>query len=215
MKVEIFTTVGNMEYIVPLFLKHYRSAFPDAVINVAACNSTDNSVKLCEEAGCKISFFHGYVPYKKEPILTHLKNSCWKKSDADWIIVCDIDELCHISQKDLVDLDDVDIIRFNGYNMFDEEDVQDPELMVWGAPSSPYSKCCMFRKRIGEIRYQHGAHLCKPAKNFRVLENKYKLLHYKKGCFNFENYCALNPTVKRSAHELIWNYTRKGLTKVL
>jgi hypothetical protein len=215
MKVEIFTTVGNMEYIVPLFLKHYKSAFPDAVINVAACNSTDNSVKLCEEAGCNISFFHGYRPYKTESILTFRKNNCWKKSDADWIIVCDIDELCHISQNDLKDLDGVDIIRFKGYNIFDEDEVQDPELMVWAAPSVPYSKSCMFRKSIKEINYKPGAHLCNPPRTAKILEDKYMLLHYKKGHFNFENYCATIPYGKKTAHEVMWKTLRKGLTKVL
>lgn len=215
MSVEIFTTVGNMEYIVPLFLKHYKSAFPDAVINVYACNSTDNSVKLCEEAGCKIHYFYGYVPYKKEQPLTFLKNNRWKDSKADWVIVCDIDELCHISQEDLEDIKDFDIIRFCGYNMFDEDGVKDPELMTWGAPSPPYSKCCMFKPSIRNINYKPGAHECVPPRTARILTDKYKLLHYKRSYFNFENYLASQPQFKLSDAKKLWAFTRTGLTKVL
>lgn len=215
MKVEIFTTVGNMEYIVPLFIKHYQKAFPGAVINAAACNSTDNSVKLFEEAGCKVTYFHGYIPYKKEPILTFHKNNCWKKSEAEWIIVCDVDELCHITEKDLDDLDQVDIVRFQGYNMFDEDNVQDPELMVWGSPSGPYSKSCLFRKKIKEINYQHGAHLCKPPRTVRIQEYQYKLLHYKQANFTFDKYCASSPKTRPSDLKKIWDFSRTGLTKVL
>ena len=215
MNVEIFTTVGNMEYIVPLFLKHYKAAFPDAVINVYTCNSTDNSVKLCQEAGCNIYEFFGYVPYKKEQPLTFLKNNRWKESKADWVIVCDIDELCQITQEDLKDLTDVDIIQFSGYNMFDEDGVKDPELMVWGAPSSPYSKCCMFRPRIRNINYKPGAHECLPPRTARILKNKYKLLHYKKNHFNFEDYSKSSPKMKSTAIKQIWEFMRRGLTKVL
>ena len=215
MSVEIFTTVGNMEYIVPLFLKHYKSAFPDATINVYACNSTDNSVKLCEEAGCVIHSFSGYIPYKREQPLTFLKNNRWKESKADWIIVCDIDELCHISQEDLKDLDGVDIIRFCGYNMYDEEDVKDPELMTWGVPSVPYSKCCMFRRSIKNINYKPGAHECVPPVTAKILKDKYKLLHYKKSNFNFEYFSASVPTMKPADRKKVWDYNRKGLTKVL
>ena len=215
MKVEIFTTAANSEYIVPLFLKHYRACFPEAVINVAVNNSTDSTLKLFEDAGCNILPLHGYIPYKREPILTCYKNTSWKKSQAEWILVCDIDELCHITEKDLDDLGHVDIVRFQGYNMFDDDNCQDPALMVWGAPSTAYSKSCLFRKSIKDINYKHGAHVCTPLKKYKVQEFKYKLLHYKWANFTFENYCEANPKTKPSELKKIWDFSRTGLIKVL
>ena len=215
MKVEIYTTVGNVEYIVPFFLKHYKRCFPGAIINVAAANSTDNSIKLCQEAGCNISYLHGFIPIKTEKILTNFKNNCWKNSEADWIIVCDIDELCQITEKDLAELQEYDVIRFQGYNMFDEDNVKDPEFMTWGAPSLPYSKACLFRKSIKEINYQDGSHICKPSPPARVQEFKYKLLHYKQCFFTYEKFCKHHSNTKKEHLKKIWDHFRINLTKVL
>lgn len=181
--VEIYTVVKNGEYYLPLYLKHYQSSFPGCIINIYNNNSTDNTVKLCREAGCIIHPF----PIFTEPLHTFVNNHYWKTSKADWIICVDIDELVQITSEELEKLGSTNIIEFVGYNMIDKENKGSMELYKFGYPSIPYNKAAMFKKSVKEINYDLGAHTCKPL-NPIYSKGKYKLLHYKKVWANFKNF---------------------------
>ena len=56
--------------------------------------STDNSVNIMNEYGVNV------IPYDtqgklEESAFLNIKNNSWKGSDADWVIVCDTDELIY------------------------------------------------------------------------------------------------------------------------
>ena len=125
-----------------------------------------------------------------EELLKDWKNNIWKNSDADWIIVCDIDELLETSMNDLLSLQEsVNVIKTQGYNMIDVTlDDLPIEQLTYGAPSEGYSKSVMFKnKSITEINYLGGAHTAYPSPDPVYSDNIYKLLHYKKQNFSLKN----------------------------
>jgi len=190
MKVEIFTAIKDEEHILPFFINHYRNAFPECIINIYDNNSTDKSVEICKANNCNVFDFPDFIPYLKEDILTDLKNNVWKKSDADWIIVCDIDELLEITNHDVLHLqDNVNIITTQGYNMID---ITDNNLSIdnlkHGVPTITYSKSIMFKnKSIKEINYSLGSHTADPQPTPVYSNSVYKLLHYNSKNFTLTN----------------------------
>mgnify|MGYP000341654859 CR=1 FL=1 len=190
MKVEIFTAIKNEEDILPFFINHYINAFPECIINIYDNNSTDKSVEICKANNCNVFNFPDFIPYVKEELLTDLKNNIWKNSNADWIIVCDVDELLDISMSDLLHLqENVSIIKTQGYNMIDvTEDDLPIEKLTYAAPSESYSKLVMFKNKIiNEINYSLGAHTANPQPNPVYSNGIYKLLHYNSKNFTLKN----------------------------
>tara|TARA_R110000868_G_C10910742_1_gene764951 strand:+ start:596 stop:1243 length:648 start_codon:yes stop_codon:yes gene_type:complete len=188
MTVEIFTVIKNAEYILPLYLEHYTSNFPGCKINIFDNGSTDSSLELCREAGCTITDFPDYVFSTNEGPLTDLKNNVWKGSKADWVIICDVDEILQINGEDLLNLTEVDIVQFRGFNMVDINDQKDPRLFTYGLSAGMYSKACLFRPSIEEINYTPGAHGFEPDPKYKVSKFQYRLFHYNKSWFNLETF---------------------------
>lgn len=199
MKVEIFSIMKNEQSMLPFYLKHYQNKFSNCIINVYDNGSTDNSIQICKDAGCNIGIFPVYT----EELLQDWKNNIWKNSDADWIIVCDVDELLDMSMNDLLSLEEnVNVIKTQGYNMIDvtEDDLPIEEL-TYGSPSEGYSKLVMFKnKSINEINYSGGAHTANPLPNPVFSEKTFNLLHYKRQNFSLKNL--------KKAHE---DYQGKGI----
>jgi hypothetical protein len=188
MTVEIFTVIKNAEYILPFYLEHYTRNFPGCKINIFDNGSTDSSIQLCKEVGCNIIPFLEFVPLVKEHYLTDLKNNIWKGSKADWVIICDVDEILQINGEDLLDLTEVDIVQFRGFNMVDINDQKYPELFTHGLSAGMYCKACLFRPSIEEINYTPGAHGFEPDPKYKVSKFQYRLFHYNKSWFNLENF---------------------------
>ena len=187
--VEIYSIMKNEERILPLYLEHYQTAFPGCVINVYDNGSTDGSVELCRSAGCNIGIFPKY----DELLLQEFKNTIWKKSKADWIIVCDVDELLQVNQADLDQLGDVDVIWFKGYTMIDVDGTQNPRSFHTGCASPPYDKCAMFRSTVRNMNYSIGAHLASPVPAPRYSKHNHFLLHYSRSWFTLDNFLKRFP----------------------
>lgn len=214
MKVEIFTVVKDAMYILPYYIEHYRSAFPGCKINMYDNGSTDGTIEYCLEHGCTVTPFLEYRVYMNEPVLQKLKNNVWKTSDADWFIVCDIDELIQITQEDVLKLDPkINIIQFKGYNMVDKDGLKDPTKFCYGFPTKPYDKCCMFTRGVGEINYLPGAHECKPKKPV-YSKYQFNLLHYNKSWFSLEEFTKWHKNAPRHVLEKIYKESTKNLVKV-
>jgi glycosyltransferase involved in cell wall biosynthesis len=92
MKIDVFTTCYNEQIILPYFLKHYKKFANN--ITVYDNMSTDNSVKIMNEYGVNVIQFDTNGKFE-ESVLMNIRNNCWKNSDADWVIVCDTDELIY------------------------------------------------------------------------------------------------------------------------
>ena len=158
--------------------------------------------------------------------MTDLKNNIWKNSDADWIIVCDIDELLQITENNIQLLPvDVNVISTKGYNMIDLNDEKLLlEELVYGVYAPPYSKKIMFKnKHILEINYQIGAHLANPFPNPVYSIEEFNLLHYNKGMFTLDSMCEkfkygktkLNEHLINKSLDVLWNSNKTLSIKVL
>lgn len=211
MKIEIFTVIKDAEYILPLYLEHYTRNFPGCKINIYDNGSTDSSLDLCRNAGCTITDFPDYVFSTNEGPLTDLKNNIWKTSDADWVIICDVDEIIQINHEDLANLNEVDIVQFRGYNMIDTDDLKDPQLFTHGISAGMYCKACLFRPSIEEINYTPGAHGFNPDPKYKVSKFQYKLFHYNRSWFNLENFYVCHSFHSK---ELVKDVYFKSLEKI-
>lgn len=206
MTIEIFTIVKNGEYILPLYLEHYRKNFPDCVINIFDNNSTDKTVSLCKNAGCIVKRFPEFDLSKQQ----YLNNNVWKSSTADWVIVCDVDELAQINQSDIENLNpDINVIQFRGYNMLDVYNDKDPKLFNHGFPSPAYDKCLMFKPTLKEIGYMHGAHLVDPKPNPVYSKLQYKMYHYNKSWFTLNNFIAKHSLTSVRDLKTVYNLALK------
>jgi glycosyltransferase involved in cell wall biosynthesis len=183
MKIDVFTTCYNEQIILPYFLKHYKKFANN--ITVYDNMSTDNSVKIMNEYGVNVIQFDTNGKFE-ESVLMNIRNNCWKNSDADWVIVCDTDEL--IYHEDIINYlsntNSTHIIT-EGYEMMTETlpttKGQIYEEIKNGYFKPDYSKPCLFKpSEITETNFAPGSHTSRPTGNVININNSgIKLLHYK------------------------------------
>jgi len=208
--VEIFTITRNGEYILPLYLKHYQESFPGCKINIFDNHSTDRTWELCQNAGCNMDIY----PKFTIALERKFKNTIWKKSTADWVIVCDQDELVQITAADLDSLPQtVNVVQFKGYNMVDVEETKDPMLFTHGYHSETYDKCCMFRPSLKEINFSPGSHFCEPCRGV-FSRYEYLLFHYNQSWFSFANFCNKHKHAFRKDLERVYNLALEKVVKL-
>lgn len=186
LKVEIYSVMKNEAKMLPLYIEHYRSRFPGCIINVFDNHSTDDSVAICLDAGCEVGIFDNYT----EPLLQEFKNNIWKESDADWIIVCDIDELLNVSAADIAGLPpQINVIHADYFNMIDPTGKgEDYASLEYGVSTYPASKCVMFKREvIKDMNYSIGAHSCNP-KPVAYYSEPFPLWHYTPTSMTFQNF---------------------------
>lgn len=182
MKIEVFAICYNEEALLPYFLRHY-SAFCQK-ITVFDNFSTDRSNEIC--LANKIT---EVIPYNtgdqiRDDIYLQIKNNCWKGSKADWVIICDIDELVyHPFIHTVLSSTEATAIAPPLFNMFASEFPTTP-LQIWdevmtGVPGG--AKLNLFRPyQVKEINYDPGCHVCFPEGNIILDKNsEIKTLHMK------------------------------------
>jgi glycosyltransferase involved in cell wall biosynthesis len=94
LNIDVYSVCHNEAEFLPYFLSHYET-FARQII-VYDNHSTDSSRDILRSHP-KVRLIEGFgqPDVFEEDDLTALRNTCWKGSDADWVIVCDIDELLH------------------------------------------------------------------------------------------------------------------------
>jgi hypothetical protein len=170
MKIEAFAICYNEEALLPYYLKHY-SEFCDQ-ITIFDNYSTDRSEEICK-ANPKVRLIKYDTGNQiRDDIYLQIKNNCWKTSDADWVIVGDIDELVYhadiIKALKNVILSDATIITPQMYNMYSEKfpttEGQIYEEVYLGIACG--SKTNVFRPReITNVNYDPGCHVAHPEGN--------------------------------------------------
>jgi len=148
--------------------------------------------------GCDVKKF-GQPGVLDDQAYLDVKNNCWRNSNADWVIVCDADEIifpdnvdhiANIREFNLWDLPikikseiigDATIIKTRGWNVYSNEMPKNDLLEITtGYEFHNYSKSIMFSpKDIKEMNYEPGAHKCNPIGNVIYSEETFDLLHYK------------------------------------
>jgi glycosyltransferase involved in cell wall biosynthesis len=148
--------------------------------------STDNSVNIMNEYGVNV------IPYDtqgklEESAFLNIKNNSWKGSDADWVIVCDTDELIyHENIIELLTNTHANHIVTEGYEMVSETlpttEGQIYEELKFGYSKPDYSKACLFKpSEVTNINFGPGCHFSSPTgpNIISIRDSGIKLLHYK------------------------------------
>jgi len=205
MKIEAYILCYNEKKMVRHTLAHY-SDFCDR-IRIFDNESTDGTPDIIKKHFPKVEIESYYSANEiNDAVYTEIKNNCWKDSDADWVIVCDMDELLYASggiRKILEELHhlQVPISKVEGYNMIADhfptnynKPITDQvrggmraysfELLEQGLQEPSFDKSIIFcPQRVREINYTIGAHQCFPIKSITLItEPVYeplKLLHMK------------------------------------
>ncbi len=165
--IEVFAICYNEEAMLPFFIEHYQAM--GATITIFDNMSTDRSKEIILAAGCTYRTFDSNNQIRDDLYL-NIKNNCWKQSKADWVIVCDIDEILEIpfSTKPYT------MINTKGFDMIGLPGSRS------GVFNRKYSKHIMFRpSQIREISYKPGCHTCSPQGKVVASKEQAHVLHYK------------------------------------
>lgn len=182
MKIDCHFIAFNESETIHLTIKHYQ-AFCRQVY-VYDNFSTDNTREIAESMGCIVKPF-GIAGELNDREYLKVKNECWKGSDADWVIVCDADEILFNPKMDLFYASKAGgtIIKTQGVNMFSEFIPKESWMEInTGIEDENYSKLICFNPReLTEINYVYGCHKATPKGNalFYYYDCPIKLLHYK------------------------------------
>lgn len=167
--IDVFAICYNEEVMLPHFIKHYKDNF-GAKITIYDNFSTDKSQQIIQDLGCNLITYDsgGQI---RDDLYLGIKNECWKKSKAKWVIVCDVDEFIEVPKEPI---DKCSIISTKGYDMIG----MPPSRK--GVANPMYNKSIMFRPNcLKQIGYQPGAHKCDPSGKVVYSELPVNLLHYK------------------------------------
>jgi glycosyltransferase involved in cell wall biosynthesis len=184
MTIDVFSVCYNEEIILPYFLKHYKKFVRN--ITIYDNMSTDNSVNIMNEYGVNIIPFDTQDRFE-ESVLMNIRNTCWKGSDADWVIICDTDELIyHENIMEVLTNTHANHIVTEGYEMMSETlpttEGQIYEELKFGYFKPDYSKPCLFKpSEVTDINFTPGCHTADPTgpNIISIKDSGIKLLHYK------------------------------------
>lgn len=197
MTIEIYALCHNEALMLPYFMRHYNQY---GQVHLYEGHSTDGSAELARSLGANI------VPYDtgdecRDDLFINMKNFCWTNSQADWVMIVDIDEfIYHPYLIDYLEKSKDTIIAPQNYNMFSDTfpttEGQIYEEVQWGSecviPTS--SKMSLFRPReITNIYYEPGAHVAHPEGNVKINYNSEVIqLHMK--------WLSVDYIIKRNAY---------------
>lgn len=180
MNIEAYIITWNREDLIHLTINYYKQFCSKIVIFDNF--STDRTRDIARELGCDVRLF-GVSGSLDDSEYLKVKNNAWKRSEADWVIVCDDDEILY--DPDLMDklyrarADGITIFKPQGYNMHSDLMPESSWLDIkTGLKNDNYSKWIIFSPKIQEIGYVYGCHEARPKGNLKFREDL-KLLHYR------------------------------------
>lgn len=187
LRIHLYCLCWNDARLLPFFFRHY-----DPLVEkyfVFDNGSTDKSISILKKHGAvELSHFEvtgdSFVDEERR-----LGDTIWQGSDADWVIVTDIDE--HIYHPDLREYlrscrrEGVTAIQSIGYEMTAENFPRSRrrlvDLVTTGTRSVGHDRLCIFDpKAVTETNYEPGRHKAFP--KGRVVwpaDPEVLLLHYK------------------------------------
>lgn len=189
MRIEAYICVWNEMDILELVIKHYQK-FCDEV-TILDNYSTDGSRELALKMGCKVIQYGTKFFDDQENM--NIKNNVWKGSKADWVIVCDCDEILWDTMHDgnygaksynpihaLVETK-ATIFKTIGWQIMSNEMPKNDLLEITnGYEFSNYAKSIIFNpQKITEINYNPGAHKIDPMGEVVYSKDPLYVLHYK------------------------------------
>jgi glycosyltransferase involved in cell wall biosynthesis len=167
--IEVYSFCYNEKYILPYFFKHY--SFADKIY-IYDNGSTDGSIELIKELGGEVIPFdtEGHLDNRT---LMNIRNTCWKGSSAEWVIVCDIDEFL-IGHEVLSQYSGEVVFKTEGWQMVGTG--QPLEEINTGFRDTLFDKMICFSPRITELNSTPGHHSSSPVGG--TIVKAMKLYHY-------------------------------------
>jgi hypothetical protein len=174
MNIEAYLLCYNEEKMIRHTLNYY-SIFCNK-ITIYDNESTDSTLAIIQQEYPKVNVIT-YKSGNKLNDLEHvkIKNECWKGSQADYVIVADLDEL--LWHPDLINVlttyknHDIALPAIMGHNMFSDSFPEDYSKLITqqvttGVRAHNFDKQIIFDpKKVQHICYSPGAHTCKPILN--------------------------------------------------
>lgn len=198
MNIEVYTICYNESKFINLFLNYYAQFASKIIIydNYSTDDTCDkiNRFNICPTEIIKYDTGNQI----RDDIYLEIKNNCWKNSKADYVIVCDVDEILY--HQDLLNFlknNKFNVFKPMGFNMvsdfFPSEENQIINQVKTGVFDVKFSKCILFKpNELNEINFGPGCHKCFPTakselKLYDSLEDdrQLKLLHYKNISFQY------------------------------
>ncbi|NLR68654.1 hypothetical protein HGH92_30405 [Chitinophaga varians] len=158
MIIKAFIIVYNESDIIRFTINHYQKFCTE--VHILDNYSTDNTREIALGMGCHVQLF-GTPGVLDDRCYLDIKNNIWKAhTDADYVIVCDADEiLYHIERTPRMP-----VYKAVGYDMFSEAlPAHSWDEINRGFRSPMYDKMIMFSPRlVREINYSFGCHTALP-----------------------------------------------------
>lgn len=175
MRIDAFIIGWNIEQTIQFTIRHY-SKFCDRIVYFDN-HSDDASRLIAMNFGADVRLF-GTVGELNDQAYLDVKNSCWKSSRADWVIVVDDDEILYEPPKPT---ERGTIMRTQGFEIFSHQMPVDSYMeLTEGVLNDNYSKQVCFRpSQILDINYVYGCHVSRPSGNVIWSEDTLFLLHYR------------------------------------
>jgi glycosyltransferase involved in cell wall biosynthesis len=179
--ITVYTLTYNEEFMLPHFIRHYRSMFPGCRIIIYDNESTDETRNIAFANGCEIRI-NSTGGKLNDVRYLEIKNNCWKDAETDWVFVGDCDEHLNIDDNELKrqDRQGASFIRANGWNMVNMKDDMNFDGIVHGVRAKSYDKIYLFnRAMIRETNYSPGCHGANLVGKIHESSHTYELFHYK------------------------------------
>jgi len=170
----------------PKTLRHYKTNFPNATITVFDNHSTDQSINIARDAGCRVISYDS-LEQQNEQLLIWVRSHMWKDyvDVPSWVIMCDMDEWLNATEYDLQKEYDkgTTVITTQGVNMVGESKVADySDIDLFsihrGFFDNNMSKRVCFYYPAVSMEYWYGAHKSFPQGHVVFSEKTYYLKHY-------------------------------------
>lgn len=171
MTIDLYCPVFNEERIIAHMIGFYYRKFPQINFHIYDNGSTDRTRDIAEDLGCTVYHWDtgGEV---RDDLLTEWKNTVWKTSTADWVIIIDCDEFVDLKPEHF----DGTVIRYQAYEMIGEG--QPISEIVKGVRYPVSDKFCAFKlPDIKETNFGIGAHSCSPIGNVQMCSTLPNMYH--------------------------------------
>ena len=178
MKIESYTFILNDERMLPFFLEYYKPIVDK--MNFLDSGSTDRSLDILKSYGRDVT--QTGMTFWDWDNMREIYQTIWKKSDADYVFLMDVDEIFyHPYLREFLEFhkDHYDIYQMEGYQMVSKTFPKMGSSLLdikMGVVLPLYNKWTIFNPAV-DI-YHENAHEIKTTSQ-KICYGAVKLLHYK------------------------------------
>lgn len=198
--VHAYILVYNEQDFLPFTLDHYAQ-FCEKIF-ILDNESTDKSIEIAlQYPQVEIITWHS-SGQTNDLMMAEIKSEAYRasKGKADWVIVCDCDEiLYHYQELPKLKKQGVMVPGITGYDMvseifpiYDEKNIC--EKICHGVENPKFNKQIVFNPQVN-ITFSPGAHSCHYSSHYKSAPSNLILLHYK--WLSLQNVLDRNITIRK------------------